>query len=184
MKRRLIAAAICCVAIAAVAGPIKVWQSGEIITATDINANFQHIHNTMVGSHGARLKNSDVSTTAAISHSKLAQPALLPKAVGAQVNACTASPCTWDLATGFPTTYTRLSAGAYSITFSTARPNAQYGVHVTCHNEGSEMCVCTPRRSSFATTGFTVECYLEPTTGANPALGDHGITVTVYDDNN
>lgn len=64
----------------AIAGAIKVWNPGETLTSNDLNANFAHIHNTMVGGHGARLINSDVSPTANISFSKLENAALIPKA--------------------------------------------------------------------------------------------------------
>src|SRR3990172_5536886 len=64
----------------ALAGSIKRWSSTETFTSTDINANFTHIHKTMVGGHGARLVNADVSSSAAIAHSKVATPALLSKA--------------------------------------------------------------------------------------------------------
>lgn len=87
-------AAAALIAVGAFGGPIKSWFSGDIITSGDLNGNFEHIHNTMVGGHGARLTNADVSTSANIASSKLAGGAGI--AVGwASVDAvCTADPCT------------------------------------------------------------------------------------------
>jgi hypothetical protein len=55
----------------AVASPIKVWIQGDALTSADLNANFQHIHNLMVGSHGPRLVDGDVSSSAGIKYSKM-----------------------------------------------------------------------------------------------------------------
>lgn len=51
--------------------PIKTWVSGDALTVADLNSNLFHIHSLMVGGHGARLVNADVSASAAISISKL-----------------------------------------------------------------------------------------------------------------
>ena len=45
----------------ALASTIHVWTSGDKVTAGDLNANFSHIHATMVGGHGQRLVNARVS---------------------------------------------------------------------------------------------------------------------------
>lgn len=67
-------------AVPVIAGTIHTWQNGEALTAADLNAVFQHIHNTMVGGHGARLVNADVNASAAISQSKLADYRNFPRA--------------------------------------------------------------------------------------------------------
>ncbi len=56
----------------ATAGAIKSWASGETLHSADLNANFNHIHNLMVGGHGARLVDADVSSSANIAQSKIA----------------------------------------------------------------------------------------------------------------
>ncbi len=71
----------------ALAGVIKVWASGDRLTSADLNANFAYIINHMVGGQGAKLVDADVSSTAAIAHSKLQYPKLLPK-LWATVSAC------------------------------------------------------------------------------------------------
>jgi hypothetical protein len=55
----------------------KTWSTNETLTATDLNGNFAHLHNTPTGN----IRDANISTTAAIQHSKLAQPGLLPRAV-------------------------------------------------------------------------------------------------------
>jgi hypothetical protein len=116
----------------AAAGTIHVWGTGEYITASDLNAVLAHIHNNMVGGHGARLVNSDISSAAAITHTKLATPALLPK-LWAQVLVPPdgGTPAFGDIQ-GF-TTVTRLTGGnnaTYQLAFP-ARSGASYAVLVT-----------------------------------------------------
>lgn len=183
MKQKLVVAVILGVAVVALAGPIKNWSSGEIITSTDLNANFNHIHSVMVGGHGARLVNADVSASAAISHSKLATPALLPKAMGIITSACTSSPCSWAANSGHTSTFTRASAGNYTMTLSSARANTTYGAHVTCSGNGADPCVCYFRGVS-STTQYQVDCSVFVTDGGVRQNADFPFTVTIYDDNN
>jgi hypothetical protein len=134
MKNRLIIAAGCCIALAALAGPIKTWQAGEVITANDINANFQHIHNLMVGGHGARLVNADVNANAGIAHSKLATPVLLPKAAALLSSNCNVvGACATDYNQGFSSIQALTTTGSYRFTFSATRPNFGYGIIVQPH---------------------------------------------------
>lgn len=159
----------------ALAGAIKTWVSGETLTAADLNSNFAHIHNSMVGGHGARLVNADVSASAAISHTKMATPALLPKAwafVGA-AGACGASPCTISASSGV-SGVTRGGAGTYSVTLSPARANAVYGVLVTS-GTGALYCIGIPASALLV----TVVCY-----DAAGAVTDATFTVQILDDDN
>lgn len=72
MKQTLkYAAAFFASAAIAWAGTIKVWGTNDVLTAADLNANFAHIHNLMVGGHGPRLTNADVAPGAAIAYSKV-----------------------------------------------------------------------------------------------------------------
>lgn len=121
----------------AAAGAIKTWTAKEVMTATDINANFSHIHNTMVGGHGARLVNADVSASAAIAHSKLATPALLPKAwafvgeVACDGAAAAGTACTIADSSGVTGISANGTAGQYRVNLSYSPPNASFGVVVT-----------------------------------------------------
>ena len=187
MKKRIAVAAVLLVALVAVAGPIKTWSAGEVIVASDLNANFQHIHNLMVGGHGARLVNSDVSASAGISHSKLATPALLPKAMGGVVTACTSGPCSWGFNSGHSNTFARASAGNYTMTLSSARANATYGIQVTCGgsaSSGAVPCTCSIRNSTITTTTYQVDCSVVVTDGGVSQNADVAFTVAVFDDNN
>ena len=191
MKQRLAVAAILGVALVAFAGPIKTWSAGEVITANDLNANFQHIHNLMVGGHGARLVNSDVSASAAISHSKLATPALLPKAMGGIYTACDGGTCAWNVSSGFTSTITRAGTGQYAVTFSSARANANYVPFVVPIGNGVDApsqtrCDPTP---TYATTGFNVLCRYSDArtlTDAGPIdiAADIPFSVVVFDNDN
>jgi hypothetical protein len=187
MKKRLAVAAILGVALVAFAGPIKTWSAGEVITASDLNANFQHIHNLMVGGHGARLVNSDVSASAAISHSKLATPALLPKAMGGIYVPCDGGTCTWNVTSGFTPTFTRSSIGQFTLTFSSTRANANYVPVVTpvgdAANSPSKMhCGPVP---TFATTGFGIHCSLDVADGGGfVGFADMPFSVVVFDNDN
>ena len=187
MKKRIAVAAVLLIALVAVAGPIKTWSAGEVIVASDLNANFQHIHNLMVGGHGARLVNSDVSASAGIAHSKLATPALIPKAVAGTYSVCDGGTCSWNVNSGFASTFTRGAIGQYTVTFSAARANANYVPVVTPVGEGTNSpynmhCGPVP---TFSTTAFGIQCGLNVTDGGGlvgPA--DLPFSVVVFDDNN
>lgn len=187
MKKRIVVAAVSLVALVALAGPIKTWSAGEVIAASDLNANFQHIHNLMVGGHGARLVNGDVSASAAISHSKLATPALIPKAMGGIYTPCDGGTCTWNVNSGFTSTITRSTAGQYTVTFSSARANANYvpvanlvGDTVNSYTGMN----CWPN-GTYTTTTFTINCARTvPDGGSLRFFDDAPFSVTVFDNDN
>lgn len=182
MKRWIpVSAAIVLAATIAVGGSIKVWSNGDWVLASDLNANFQHIHDTMVGGHGARLMNSDVSASAAITHSKLATPGLVPKAaftIGSGSTACgTSTTCTTVGDSGLGKTVTSTgTAGTYVVTWSVARGNANYTVLVTTLYAASPV-VCTLAGGT-ATVGFTVACFASTTGTATAAV----VSVVMLDD--
>ncbi len=119
----------------AYASTIKTWSNGETVKAVDLNANFTHIHNTMVGNHGARLVNADISATAAIAHTKLATPALLPKAWAYVAPTCdgaaaAGTACTVADSSGVTGIASNGTAGQYRVNLSYSPPNANFGVIV------------------------------------------------------
>jgi hypothetical protein len=135
MNRQALIVALA-VPLLAAAGAIATFQDGYSLKAQDLNTNFQHIHSTMVGGHGARLVNSDVSANAGISHSKLATPQLVPKAWAESGVPCTASTdggyVTCDLSSGYGvTSILQSTAGHYIVNWSTPRPNDPMAVLVT-----------------------------------------------------
>lgn len=165
------------------AGPIHTWTTGEVITSSDLNANFSHIHNTMVGGHGPRLMNSDVSSGAAISHSKLATPALIPK-VWAQVD-CTTVSNTCSLTSGSGvSSVTWNSAGSTTITFSAARANVNYGTLITAYSSSSSSFVSCYDSSHLTTQMSTMCSRSNPDGGVTDAPVNSNFTVLLMDDNN
>lgn len=156
----------------AIAGGIKTWSSNEIVTNTDLNANFQHLHSNLGHNHGAVIVNADISPTAAVSHSKLATPSLLPK-LWAQVSpGCTASPCTLASSQGV-TSITRTGAGSYVVNFP-ARTNAAYAVFLSS-GLGDISC----RYGANTTTTVAVICFTTSTLAAT----DAEFSVMVMDNN-
>lgn len=157
----------------AAAGAIKTFTT-ETLTASDLNTVLQHIHNAMVGGHGARLVNADVSASAAISHSKLATPALVPKAFAAVLAACGSSPCTVASSSGV-SAITRASAGSYTVTFTNARANANYAVLASQHTTGIFEC----RVETIVAASFAVICFNSAGTATDSAF-----SVMVMDNDN
>ncbi len=164
----------------AIAGPIHTWQVGEVITSTDLNAAFSHIHNTMVGGHGPRLVNSDINSGAAISHSKLAAPSLLPKVWISVDCATTPGTCTELSGTGASVTYGG-ATGFSSIAFDVARTNNVFGSIVSAETTEGYACVTTGHTSSSATVKCTRS---NPDAGVTDALVNANYTYMLLDDNN
>ena len=145
---------------AAFGGVIKTWSAGQILTPTDLNANFAHIHNNMVGGHGARLVDADVSATAAIATTKLAGGALIPKAWAQLTTACTTGTCALADSSGI-TSVVWTGTGAYTVTLSSARTGG-YMILLTAFNSTTEL--CTPMTQSSGS--FTMQCHLTATGAA------------------
>jgi len=167
----------------AIAAGLKTWSNSEVMLPTDINSNFSHIHNTMVGAHGARLVNADVSASALISHTKLATPGLLPKAwmsngIGP---ACTTSPCSiaqqWPA--GFFSSVTRPDAGYYAVNIASARANAAYFPLMDDTGPGDVDVNCRVQAGN-TTSLFYVQCIKEGS--ADPT--DSTFSILFFDDNN
>ncbi len=106
----------------AFAGVIKTWTAGDVLTPSDLTSNFNHIHNLMVGGHGARLVDADVSATAAIQTSKLAAASLIPRAWAQMDSTCT-SPgvCPLGDSAGVTSVVRGGSTGNYTVNLSSSR---------------------------------------------------------------
>jgi len=166
---------------AAAASSIKTWSNGSTIQATDLNSNFNHLHNTMVGGHGARLVNADVSASAAIEHSKLATPALLPKAWAAITSACdgaavAGTACTVAASSRVTSVTSHGTAGQYRLNLGYTPTNAVFGCVVTSHTV-SVFCTC----HTFATSlpNAIIQCVAHDNVATNAAL-----TVQILDNDN
>lgn len=99
-------------------GALKVWVSGETLRYSDLNSNFSQINTSATRS----LVNADLGASAAIAHSKLATPGLLPKAVakvGVTGTPCAAGACSVVGAYG-GVTAAHTGTGVYTMTFPTA----------------------------------------------------------------
>ena len=150
----LLSAAILSVPLA-YAGTIKTWINSDTLYASDLNSNFNHIHNTMVGGHGARLVDADVNASAAISHSKMATPALLPKAWAWVSATCSSSPCTIGASSKIAS-ITRASTGVYVVNFSYEAHDTSYGVWLTTENPSGNVTICSSEGRT--TTSVNVFC--------------------------
>lgn len=168
-------------ACAALGGAIHTWGSGDTLTSADLNANFQHIHNLMVGGHGARLVDADVSGSANIASSKLAAYRYIPRAWG-DVSACTSGTCT-IIASESITSVTRSATGVYAVNLGYTATNLNYAVLVTrtlgaVVGTGSGYCIVEPVRT---TVTFAVDCFRNTTDGTAGAAQDVGFSFIIMD---
>jgi hypothetical protein len=162
----------------ATAGTIKVWSSGEYITATDLNAALAHLHVSVGHGHGPVIINSDVSGSAAIAHTKLATPALLPKAWGYVAAACaTPATCTISDSNGITSIAGQATTGEYLVTLATTRSNANYAVVVSAYLTAQDSsCHATAQ----TTSTVTIKC-ITASTGADL---DSGFSFMLLDSEN
>lgn len=163
----------------ATASSIKVWIAGESLSVADLNSNFAHIHTLMVGGHGAKLVNADVNAAAAIAHSKLATPALVPKAWAVQPSVCDGGTCIPTAQVRIPS-ITRTGHGTYDINFNPAMTNNAYATVITVEycEATNTPCSCTVGATK-GTSAFYISCF-----DRSGNLSDVGLSVIVMDDNN
>lgn len=166
----------------ALAGPIHTWSVGEVITSVDLNAALSHIHGTMVGGHGPRLVNSDVSGSAAIAHTKLAGPSLIPK-VWANVD-CETTPGSCPILAGSGvSSVTYSGTGDYSVNLTTARTNAVYGVLISSNSIVVGYTLCSSNTQGVS--AITIRCAKgNPDAGATDLPSNSIFTIAILDDNN
>lgn len=141
---------------------IPTFADGNTLTAADLNNAFAHIHNTFSG----LITDTHVSSSAAILHSKLAIPALLPKAMAVVTADCdggsaAGTDCTVGDSSQIPSAdgvETTGTDGVYRVNLSYTPTNTSYVVIVTSHTAAA---VCTTLASARATSAphFDVRCY-------------------------
>lgn len=156
-------------------GAIKTWSSQDRVTATDLNANFSHIHGLMVGGHGARLVDADVSSAAFISSSKLAAHRLIPVA-WVSVSDCTGSPCTIISSSGV-TSVTRAGVGSYSVNLTSARANTNYMGVVSPYRTAAGAQAWCYVGAIVSTSVVPVACITDST----PTADDSGFSIVIFD---
>lgn len=174
----LLTAVTLAVALPVIAGSVKSWSGGETITSADLNATVTHIHNKAERS----LVNADINASAAIAHSKLATPSLLPKAWGVVSPICTGA-CTIAQEASSPgdiSTVVRNSTGDYTVTLATARADTTYFAITSVITTNDVVCHTDPPTS---TTVFKVVCRTsDPSVGA-AANADAAFSFVVFDNN-
>ena len=140
----------------ATASSIKVWYAGETLTTTDLNANFAHIHATMVGGHGPKLIDADVASNAAISHAKLATPTLVLKQWGrVLVSGATCSITGLGAPSGSSASCAYGSAGVYTLTIPSTGSTSGAAAIVTSNSTTADV-LCHGALTS--TTTLAVYC--------------------------
>lgn len=148
-------------------GVLKVWSTNERIQATDLNANFTELNTTKVGG-GVTLTNADVASNAAIAHSKLATPALVPKA-WAHVNAtcdgaaAAGTACTIGDSSQVSSVTSNGTAGQYRVNLSYTPANANFAQLVTSHVANVH---CVTTATATAAPHVIVRCYTDSTGAA------------------
>jgi len=120
------------------------WSAGNTLTAANLNDTVAHLHNTFSGG----IVDAHISTAAGISHTKLARPGLVSKAVLFTTTACDgASAAGTDCTTGVEQVQFLATsggagagnsaleaggaAGTYTLTLNYTPTNTNYGVLVT-----------------------------------------------------
>jgi hypothetical protein len=128
---------------------IKVWNSSETILVADLNSNFSTVNTAAT----ALVTNAKVDANAAIAHTKLATPSLVPKAWAVVAN-CTADPCTKNEGTSKIGSVNWTSTGIMTVNLSGTWANAYVGVLITPINAADRQCWAT----STSTTTIGVKC--------------------------
>lgn len=136
---------------------LTTFTSGNVLTAAQLNDNFSHLHNTL----SAGIVNANISTSAAIAHSKLATPALVPKAFAYLVTACNLAAaadtvtCTLDDSSGVSSVKSSGTTGTARVTLSYTPTNAAFAVLATANStEG----YCNTLTHQTAAPNFVVVC--------------------------
>lgn len=146
---------------------LKVWTAPERVTIAQLNANFAEVANN-------NLTNANLASDAAISHSKLATPALVSKAWVELDAVCGGSPCTIGDSRQV-TSVTRSGAGVYVVNLSVTL-SATTAPLVTV-GEDDKNC----RYTAKSTTSVTISCKTNGTDLVAPAASDTKFTMVIWD---
>lgn len=144
----------------AVAQTLHAWSTGEVLRAADLNANFTALKNGKVGS-GVTLTNADVSSVAAIAHSKLATAALVPKAWAVVTANCTGSAalgtaCTLGDSSQVTSITTNAFTGQFQLRLAYTPANANFAILVTTRTATS---VCMANQTSTSNPHAIIQCF-------------------------
>lgn len=145
------------------------WSNGQTLRSADLNDAFAHLHNTF----SAGIVDAHISSSAAIAHSKLALPTLVPKLMSTVATGCAAGTCTQVISAGVATIITHAATGQYLATYAGADVN--YTVSVT----GESGAAGTTRQCSAGertSTTLSINC----TDGAG-TYADSGFHIVLWD---
>lgn len=149
---------VLCASIAG-ASAIKTFTT-ETLTANDLNTVLQHLHANLGHGHGAIVVNADISTIAAITHSKMATPALIPKAwayVSATCDGAAAAgtACTLTGSSQVTSITSNGTAGQYRINLAYTPSNVNF---VVTPSSGTATIYCTFSTLATTTPNALVVC--------------------------
>lgn len=132
------------------------FTDGEVLTAAKLNANFQHLHNTLTG----LIRNENIASDAAIAHSKFAQPGLIAKAVGGKLNDCTVNGICPTLLPGSTNVnrIERTGTGQYTVYYSTPLSITTYAVIANSLGGVSDV-ICKPYSYGAGGASISIQCY-------------------------
>jgi hypothetical protein len=153
----------------AIAGAIKSWTASETVRSTDLNSNFTHIHTAaeeLVSTAklaDSAVTNVKVSASAAIAHSKLATPALVPKAYASLAASCAGAGAAGTVCGSQESSQLTLqadsgAAGRYRGVLGYTPANTNFLVLVTTTNS-STGARCSAHTLATASPHFKVYCY-------------------------
>lgn len=148
---------------------LPTFSSGQTLTYTDLNNAFAHLHNTFT----AGIKDEHIKIDAAIQHTKLLSPGLIPKAWALATASCTTATCTLA-ASQRVSSVTRSAAGTYTVTLAYTAADTTYGLVGTPLFTGfiefdPPASTTTIRFGTYNTAGVAT---------------DNGFMVVIYDDTN
>lgn len=164
------------------------WSNGNTLTAANLNDTIAHIHNTF----SAGIVDANISTSAAISHAKLARPGLVTKAVLFTTSACAGAgaagtDCTTGVeqvqfigtsggaGSGNSALEANGAAGSYLMTLNYTPTDTNFGVIA---QSMTSQVFCTVTGRSTSAPHITIDCENDASTDT-----DANLTVTVFDTN-
>lgn len=121
------------------------WSDGDQLNATDLNNTIAHLHNTFTGG----IVDAHVSASAALAHSKLATPSLVPKAYLSTITVCDGAAaagtnCANVESTGFDTgtgaAESTGTAGTYQFNLNYTPATSNFAVLATGANLNTVVC--------------------------------------------
>lgn len=154
------------------------WQDGDQLNATDLNNALAHLHNTFTNG----IIDANISSSAAISHSKLATPPLVSKAYLSTITVCAGggaagTDCASVESSGFDTVTGAAEAagvtGVYRFNLNYTPATTNFAVLVTSFTSSL---YCSANTTSVSKPHFKVNCY-----DAAGSLTDAAFSVIVLD---